>query len=191
MTARIADATVAAGARPVFADNLDMYGLQRGGRAMAETTPTAATDHKSRVRAAMAVDLLDRAAHGDLRVAVGRASDYYGPHGTTTVLGTSFFRATLRGRAANVVGSLDTPHTRPVRLRASASAILRLLGLAVPMMRALAGVAYQWQRPFVADDSAFRAAFPEAVRVSPHRDAVAVTTAWWRDQVGRAATITV
>jgi nucleoside-diphosphate-sugar epimerase len=235
LTARIADATAAAGATLVFADNLYMYGLQPGGRPMTETTPSAATDQKGRVRAAMAADLLDRCARGDLRVTIGRASDYYGPHGVTTALGATLFPAALRGRTANVIGSVDAPHTmsylpdiaaglltlgerdtavgrawhlpaaepltirqfadlvaaeieRPVRLRASGPAMLRLLGLAVPMVRELAGVAYQWQHPFVIDDSAFRAAFPEVVHVTPHRDAVAVTTRWWRDRERTTAT---
>lgn len=60
LTARIADATAAAGATLVFADNLYMYGLQPGGRPMVETTPAAAIDRKGRVRTAMATDLLDR-----------------------------------------------------------------------------------------------------------------------------------
>jgi hypothetical protein len=93
----------------VFADNLYMYGPRSG--AMTEDTPTGAVDHKGRVRTAMAADLLARSARGDLRVALGRASDYYGPHGRATVLGDSFFPAALRGRTANVVSSVDAPHT--------------------------------------------------------------------------------
>ncbi len=229
LTARIADATAASGATLVFADNLYMYGPQPGGRPMAETTPPAATDRMGRVRAAMAADLLERCARGDLRVMIGRASDYYGPHGVTTTMGATFFPAALRGRTATVIGSVDAPHTmsylpdvaaglltlaerdtaigrvwhlpvaeplslrrfadlvaaeidRPVHLRALAPVALRLMGLAVPMMRELAGVAYQWQHPFVVDDGAFRAAFPEAVHVTPHQEAIAATTRWWRDR---------
>ena len=227
LTARVADATAAAGAKLVLADNLYMYGPQPDGRAVDEDTPTLATDGKGRVRAAMAVDLLARASRGQLRVAIGRASDYYGPGGTTTALGESFFPAALRGRSVNAIGSLDVPHTmsylpdvaaglltlaehddadgrvwhlpvadplttrqfadlvaaeigRPVKLRAAGVRTLRLLGLVVPMMRELAGVAYQWQHPFIVDDRAFRTAFPDGVHVTAHPDAVAVTTAWWR-----------
>ena len=228
LTAAVADATAAVGAKLVLADNLYMYGPS--GLALREDTPTRATDRKGLLRAAMAADLLARAARGELRVAVGRASDYYGPYGTTTALGDSFFLPALRGRTVRAVGSLDVPHTMsylpdvaaglltlaerhgadgrvwhlpvagpltvrqfadlvateigaPVTLRGTGVATLRLLGLAVPMMRELAGVAYQWQHPFVVDDRAFRTAFPDAVHVTPHPEAVAATTAWWRGHV--------
>jgi nucleoside-diphosphate-sugar epimerase len=227
LTRRIADAAAVAGARLVMADNLYMYGPQPGGRPMTEDTAYAATDSKGRVRAAMATDLLNRHARGELRVALGRASDYYGPYGTVSTLGQSFFGAAVRGRTVNAVGSVQTPHSlaylpdvaaglltlaerdpadgrawhlpvaeplttrafadllaaeidRPVRLRAAGARTLRLLGLAVPMMRELAGVAYQWEHPFVADDSAFRATFPDAVSVTPHPAAIATTVRWFR-----------
>jgi nucleoside-diphosphate-sugar epimerase len=204
---------------------------------MTEQTPNGATDHKGRVRAAMAAELRGRSARGELRVAIGRASDYYGAHGTTTALGDSFFRAALRGKTVTALGSLHVPHTmsylpdvaaglltlaerdyalgrvwhlpvaeplstrqfadlvateigRPVKLRATGVPLLRLLGVAVPMMRELAGVAYQWRHRFVVDDNAFRTAFPDAVRVTPHRGAVGATAAWWRAETGVAATST-
>lgn len=78
---------------------------------MTEDTAYAATDSKGRVRAAMATELLDRHARGELRVALGRASDYYGPHGTVSALGESFFGAAVRGRTVNAVGSVQTPHS--------------------------------------------------------------------------------
>jgi nucleoside-diphosphate-sugar epimerase len=234
LTRRIADAAATAGAKLVMADNLYMYGPQPGGRPMTEDTAYAATDSKGRVRAAMATELLDRHARGELRVALGRASDYYGPHGTVSALGEGFFGAAVRGRTVNAVGSVQTPHSmaylpdfaaglltlaerdtadgrawhlpvaeplttrafadllaaeieRPVRLRAVGARTLRLLGLAVPMMRELAGVAYQWEHPFVADDSAFRAAFPDAVSVTPHPSAIATTVGWYRLRVGSPA----
>lgn len=229
LTAAVADATAAVGAKLVLADNLYMYGLQPGDP-MREDTPTRAADRKGLLRAAMAADLLARATRGELRVAIGRASDYYGPYGTTTALGESFFLPALRGRTVRAVGSLDAPHTMsylpdvaaglltlaerpgadgrvwhlpvaeplsirqfadlvaaeigaPLALRGTGVATLRLIGLAVPMMRELAGVAYQWQHPFVVDDRAFRTAFPEAVHVTAHPEAVAATTAWWRGHV--------
>lgn len=230
LTGTIADATAATGAKLVLADNLYMYGEQRAGRAMAEDTPMTATDTKGVLQARMAADLLDRAARGTLRVAIGRASDYYGPHGVGTALGETFFPPALRGRTVNVIGSPLAPHTmsylpdiaaglltiaergaadgrvwhlpvasplstrlladlvaeqigRPVKLRASGPRTLRLVGLAVPMMRELAGIAYQWEHAFVVDDSAFRAAFPDAVQVTPTAEAVGATTAWWAEHV--------
>lgn len=77
----------------MFVDNLYMYGPQPDGRAMTEDTPTGADETKGRVRAQMAADLLDRCGRGELRVAIGRASDHHGPHGTDTALGDTFFKA--------------------------------------------------------------------------------------------------
>jgi hypothetical protein len=37
--------------------------------------------------------------------------------------------------------------------------VIKAAGLAVPMMRELAEMAYQWEEPFVVDDSRFRARF--------------------------------
>lgn len=231
LTRQIADAAAAVGAKLVLADNLYMYGPQPDGRPMTEDLAYAATDGKGRVRAAMATELLDRHARGELRVALGRASDYYGPHGTVSALGERFFDAALRGRTVNAVGSVRTPHSlsylpdfaaglltlaeratadgrawhlpvaeplttrafadliaaeidRPVRLRASGARTLRLLGVVVPLLQEVAGVAYQWERPFVADDSSFRAAFPDAVQVTPHPAAIAATVAWFRARTG-------
>jgi nucleoside-diphosphate-sugar epimerase len=231
LTARIADATAAAGAKLVMADNLYMYGPQADDRPFTENTAVAATDSKGLVRAAMAADLLARSSRGELRVAIGRASDYYGPHGTTSALGESFFNAALRGKTVNTMGSVDVPHTmsylpdigsglvtlaerdaadgrawhlpaaeplttrqfadlvateigRPVKLRASGARTLRLLGLAFPMLRELAGVVYQWERPFVADSTAYQNAFPDAISITPHPKAVAATVRWWREPAG-------
>lgn len=77
---------------------------------------------------------------------------------------------------------------RPVRLRGSGARTLRLLGVAVPLLREVAGVAYQWEHPFIADDGAFRAAFPDAVSATPHPAAVAATVAWFRLRTGTPVT---
>ncbi|MEV5895983.1 NAD-dependent epimerase/dehydratase family protein [Nonomuraea fuscirosea] len=55
----------------------------------------------------------------------------------------------------------------------------RLLGLVNPTVRALGETWYQRDRPFVADDSAFRATFGP-VEVTPHAAGVAATLAWYR-----------
>lgn len=229
LTSRIADATAAAGAKLVVADNLYMYGPQPDGRPMSETTPYAATDRKGRVRAAMATELLDRHRRGDLRVTLGRASDYYGPHGTGSALGDAFVGVAAAGKTVNIIGSGTTLHTmaylpdlaaglltlaehdtadgkawhlaaaepvtarrftdflaaalgRPLKVRTSSATTLRLLGLANPTLRELATITYQWQQPFVSDDAAYRAAFPDAAQVTPHREAVAATAAWFQQR---------
>ena len=105
----IADATAAAGARLVFADNLYMYGP--GSSPMTETTPQRATDRKGTLRIRLAADLLARHERGELDVAIARSSDYFGPHGVNTGPGERVFATALEGKAASVVGSLDVPHS--------------------------------------------------------------------------------
>ncbi|WP_049574319.1 NAD-dependent epimerase/dehydratase family protein [Streptomyces sp. SBT349] len=109
LTATIADATAAQGAKLVFADNLYMYGPVDA--PMTEDLPYAARDSQGVVRARMAEALLSRHHAGDLRVALGRASDYYGPGGVNTIVGDTVFGAAAAGKVARWVGRLDQPHT--------------------------------------------------------------------------------
>ena len=105
----VARATVAAGARLVFADNLYMYGP--GASPMTEATPQRATDRKGALRRRLAADLLARHERGELEVVIARSSDYFGPHGVNTGPGERVFAAALQGKAAGVVGSVDVPHS--------------------------------------------------------------------------------
>ncbi len=59
----------------------------------------------------MANDLLERHARGDLRVTIGRASDYYGPGGLDSTLGRPLFGRAVRGKEARWFGDPDVPHT--------------------------------------------------------------------------------
>ncbi len=109
LTSRIADASAAAGATLVVADNLYMYGPHNA--PLTELTAQQANDHKGAVRRTMAADLLERHARGDLRVVLGRASDYYGPGGVASALGESLFGRAVAGRPAQAVGRPDRLHT--------------------------------------------------------------------------------
>jgi len=66
-----------AGALLVSLENLYGYG-PTGGKPMTEDLPLAAKTVKGRTRAAMTAELLAAAAAGRVRVAVGRASDFFG-----------------------------------------------------------------------------------------------------------------
>jgi nucleoside-diphosphate-sugar epimerase len=105
----ICEAAAAAGARLVFADNLYMYGP--GGSPMTEATPQRATDRKGTLRIRLAADLLARHQRGDLEVAIGRSSDYFGPHGVNTGVGERVFGSLVGGKAAAAVGSIDQDHS--------------------------------------------------------------------------------
>ncbi|HET6814115.1 MAG TPA: NAD-dependent epimerase/dehydratase family protein, partial [Actinomycetota bacterium] len=109
LTEAIAEGATAAGAKLVLADNLYLYGPHDG--PLTEDLPAAATGPKGRTRARMAERLLDLHRQGRLRVAIGRASNYYGPGGLTSVTGERLFRAAVAGRTVRWVGHLDQPHT--------------------------------------------------------------------------------
>jgi nucleoside-diphosphate-sugar epimerase len=109
LTDGVAAAVASAGARLVLVDNLYMYGPVAA--PMTENLPYAATDTKGRIRAAMARSLLERHRTGDLDVVLGRASDYYGPRGVSSVAGQTLFGAAVTGARVTVVGSLDQPHS--------------------------------------------------------------------------------
>ncbi|MDI9893224.1 NAD-dependent epimerase/dehydratase family protein [Rhodococcus sp. IEGM 1381] len=107
LTSAVADASE--GKRLVFVDNL--YGYGPVSKPLTEDLPAAATDAKGRVRTAMANDLEDRHADGRLDVVIGRASDYFGPRGTTSAAGEQMVPAAIAGAVVRVVGATDIPHS--------------------------------------------------------------------------------
>ena len=100
----------AAGARLVVLDNLYAYGPV-GGRDLVETMAAQPTSPKAVTRAAMTTELLDAHRAGDLPVAIGRASDYFGPGATRSALGDTVFGTAVTGRTAQVMGRPDAPHS--------------------------------------------------------------------------------
>ena len=99
-----------AGARLVVLENLYSYGPPHG-RALVESMPASPTSRKSATRAAMTLELLAAHAAGDASVAIGRASDYFGPGTLSSALGETVFGAAVAGRAAQVMGDPDQPHS--------------------------------------------------------------------------------
>ncbi|GMQ86018.1 MAG: NAD-dependent epimerase/dehydratase family protein [Acidimicrobiia bacterium] len=106
----VVEAATAAGAKLVSFENLYMYG-PTGGAPLTEDLPYAATGAKGRVRAQMAQDLLAAHEAGRLRVAIGRAADYFGPGGLVSQMGARVFYPVLAGKNAQVMGDPDQPHT--------------------------------------------------------------------------------
>jgi nucleoside-diphosphate-sugar epimerase len=90
-------------------DNLYVYGPPDG--PMTEETPQRAEGRKGRTRIEMADAILRAHADGRLQSTIGRASDYYGPRGTTTTAGDNLMKPALRGKRTRWLGSLDQPHT--------------------------------------------------------------------------------
>ncbi|CRK55982.1 Nucleoside-diphosphate-sugar epimerases [Alloactinosynnema sp. L-07] len=111
LQAGVLAAAEAAGARIVSLENVYMYG-HAAGSAFTEDRPHAAHTVKGKLRGRMADDLLAAHTAGRVEVAIGRASDYYGPRGgAQSNLGDRVFRSVLKGKSASVLGDPDQPHT--------------------------------------------------------------------------------
>jgi nucleoside-diphosphate-sugar epimerase len=94
----------------VTLENIYGYG-PTGGQAMTEDLWLAATTSKGRTRAAMTAELLAAAQAGQARVAIGRASDFFGAGVTESALGARVFANALSGKRADFIGNPDLPHT--------------------------------------------------------------------------------
>ena len=207
LQANVADAAEASGAKLVAMENLYMYGPTTG--PMTESTPMAATGKKGSVRAQLSRDLLERHAAGRLRVAIGRASDYYGPRASNSAVGDQFFAAVAAGKTPRWLGRTDQPHAlsylpdiaaglvtlgerpeadgqawhlpvspaltgaewaertgrvvgREVKPSTVSRPMLVALGIFMPLLRELRETLYQWERPWLVDDTKFRTTFGAA-----------------------------
>jgi nucleoside-diphosphate-sugar epimerase len=111
LQAGVLAAAQATGARLVSMENVYMYG-RAAGRPLTEDRPYAAHTRKGRLRGEMARELLAAHHAGRVEVAIGRASDYFGPRGgAQSNLGDRLFPPALAGRTASVLGDPDQPHT--------------------------------------------------------------------------------
>jgi nucleoside-diphosphate-sugar epimerase len=99
-----------AGARLVVLDNLYAYGPPNG-RPLVESTSANPTSKKAATRAAMTEELLRAHGAGRVHVAIGRASDYFGPGALTSALGENVFAAALTGARAQVMGDPEQLHS--------------------------------------------------------------------------------
>jgi nucleoside-diphosphate-sugar epimerase len=111
LQASVLAAAEATGARLVSMENVYMYG-RPAGSAFTEDRAYDAHTKKGRLRGRMARDLLAAHEAGRVEVAIGRASDYFGPRGgAQSNLGDRVFPAALSGKTAIVLGDPDQPHT--------------------------------------------------------------------------------
>jgi nucleoside-diphosphate-sugar epimerase len=111
LQAAVLSAAADTGARLVSMENVYLYG-RPAGRPLTEDRHHDAHTAKGRLRGAMSRDLLEAHRSGRVQVAIGRASDYFGPRGgAQSNLGDRVFPAALAGRTATVLGDPDQPHT--------------------------------------------------------------------------------
>jgi nucleoside-diphosphate-sugar epimerase len=214
----------AAGAKLVAAANLYVYAPTT--KPMTEDLPWTPVTRTGWGRVARAARLRAAPPRGQLQVAIGRASDFYGPAAlNATVGGERFFNALLAGKSIEWLGRLDMPHTfsyiddfgrglvtlgeheqalgqawhipaaEPLtgaqflqlffeeagikgKITRVTPMLLRMVGLFNPLARELIEMAYEFEEPYIMDDSKFTRAFGGAP--TPHREAIRQTVAWFK-----------
>ena len=111
MQKSILDALTGNNTKLVLVENLYMYG-ESNGKPMTEDMPHNAHTRKGKTRSEMSKAAFAAHREGKLRVTAGRGSDFFGPWGLpTAAMGERTFYPLLNGKAANLVGNIDVPHT--------------------------------------------------------------------------------
>ncbi|WP_437972017.1 NAD-dependent epimerase/dehydratase family protein [Sorangium sp. So ce260] len=219
-----------AGAKLVALDCLYMYGVPDG--PMREDSPRRPCSKKGALRVELEEMRLAAQRRGDARVAIGRASDFFGANVPLSAWGERFYTRALAGKAVECMGDPEMPHsytyvedvarglvtlgerdeatghiwhlpTAPaestralaqrlgralgveVKVARLPRLLLRAAGLFSPFMREVAEMAYQWDVPYVIDDTRFRQTFGWSA--TPVERQVADIAAWARDRYKLAA----
>jgi len=102
-------AATTAGAKLVALDCLYMYGAPAG--AMTEDTPVRPRSRKGALRAELAELRLSALRRGEARVAIARASDFFGPGLSASWFSERFFARALAGKPGECLGDPDMPHS--------------------------------------------------------------------------------
>jgi nucleoside-diphosphate-sugar epimerase len=226
LQAGVIEGAASAGAKLVAMENLYMYG-PTGGRPLTEDLPYAPNTRKGSVRAIMSEELMEAHTSGRVRVAIGRASDSFGPRVLVSAAGEQVFGRAVDGKSAQLAGDPDQPHTytyapdvgrglvilgereealgqawhlpspetlttrefvemifeevgKPARVQAAPKILLRAIGLFNPGIRETIEMLYEFEEPFVVDDSKFEEAFGE--QATPLRESIRGTVRWYREE---------
>src|SRR5215210_6740270 len=229
LQAGVLEGATSAGAKLVAMENLYMYG-PTGGRPLTEDQPYAPNTRKGAVRAMMSEELMEADQSGRVRVAIGRASDAFGPRVLVSAAGEQVFGRAVEGKSAQLAGDPDQPHTytympdigrglavlgereealgrawhlpspetvttrefvgmifeevgKPSRLQAAPKIVLRALGLFNPPLRETIEMLYEFEEPFVVDDSDFARTFGD--HATPLGEAIRETVRWYREHRSR------
>jgi nucleoside-diphosphate-sugar epimerase len=110
LQAGVIEGAASAGAKLIAMENLYMYG-PTDGRPLTEDLPYAPNTRKGSVRAMMSEELMEAHRSGRVRVAIGRASDYFGPRVLVSAAGEQVFGRAVEGKSAQLAGDPDQPHT--------------------------------------------------------------------------------
>jgi nucleoside-diphosphate-sugar epimerase len=226
LQAGVLEGAARTGAKLIAMENLYMYG-PTDGRPLTEDLPYAPNTRKGRVRARMSEELMEAHTSGRVRVAIGRASDFFGPRALASAAGEQVFGRAVEGKSVQVAGDPDQPHTytyvpdigkglvmlgeheealgrawhlpnpetvttrefvemifeevgKPARVQAAPKILLRALGLFNPPLREIIEMLYEFEEPFVVDDSDFTRTFGE--QATPLKEAIGDTVRWYRDE---------
>lgn len=105
----IIEGAASAGARLVFGDNVYAYGPVDG--PIKEDSPTGLRAPNGRARARIFEVLMSAHQAGKVRAAIGRGSDFFGPHAHQSTVGDRVFGRALGGKPAQVLRDPDVPHS--------------------------------------------------------------------------------
>jgi nucleoside-diphosphate-sugar epimerase len=106
----IIDGLTGSNAKLVLVENLYMYG-ETNGKPMTEDMPHNAHTRKGKTRSEMSKAAFEAHRAGKLKVTAGRGSDFFGPWGLPSTMGERAFYPLLHGKAAQMTGRVDVPHT--------------------------------------------------------------------------------
>ncbi len=109
MSENIIAGAASAGAKLILAASVYPYGKVVG--PMIETLPYHPEEPVGHLHAKGVELAMDAHRKGKVRVAVGRASNYYGPNAGRSFAGDGIFYNALVQKAASVIGDVDTLHT--------------------------------------------------------------------------------
>jgi nucleoside-diphosphate-sugar epimerase len=226
LQAGVLEGAASVGAKLIAIENLYMYGPTEG-RPLTEDLPHAPNTRKGAIRARMSEKLMEAHTSGKVRVAIGRASDYFGPRVLASAAGEQVFGRAVEGKSAQLAGDPDQPHTytyapdigkglvvlgereealgqawhlpspetlttrefvemifqevgKPARVQAPPKILLRAIGLFNPGIRETIEMLYEFEEPFVVDDSKFEREFGE--QATPLREAIQRTVRWYREE---------
>ncbi len=103
------DACKRHGSALVFFDNVYAYGRVNG--VMTETTPYNPSSRKGEVRARIATTFMDEVTRGELRGAIVRAADFYGPGAALSVTHATVTERLKKGKTPQWIGNPKAVHT--------------------------------------------------------------------------------
>jgi len=109
MQSGILKAAAASEAKLVVVDNVYLYGKITG--PVTEALPAQPVGPIGRLRAEMSEMLLQAQQRGDVRVAIGRAADFYGPGVRAAIANEALMRRAIQGKSVSWPGRLDVPHS--------------------------------------------------------------------------------